>query len=488
MSQTFQQLWQVIVESKLLNVIGALLILLIGWMIAAAVGFRITVLVRRAAKKNQTSAEDMPHAECADTLAGRSAYWIIMLFAVLGCFSVLNLNAAAEPLKDFISGIARYMPNIIGALLLILAAWIMAGIIRAAVKSAMLKSKLNEKLATQLNSSDPAAIARYAANTAYYTVFLFFLPAVLNALKIYGITEPLQLMLEKVISYLPNLLAAIVICAVGLWAAAVIRRAVTGLLVISRLNLLGEKAGVSKLFGNGGLASMVGVTAYILVAIPVVISALSALKIKVLTDTVGAFFEQLLNGTSDIIGAALVIFAAVLAGGFAAGWVQELTAAFGLDCFAGSLGYKAEGKNCIKASAIAGKIAFIIIMVSAVLAACDILQFIRLAALIKSFALFGGNLLLSIAVLLIGSWLAKVAGLMLEGKCSGLVIGAARLGIIIFTLALAVSNLQIGNGIVEIAFALILGAVCVAAAVAFGIGGRDAAGKLLNDWAEKLRK
>lgn len=488
MSETLQQVWQIIVDSKMLNVIGALLILLIGWMIASGVSCRITSLVSKAAKKGENAAEDMPKVDCADTVAGKAAYYIIMIFAVLGCFSVLKLNAAAEPLKDFISEVARYMPNIIGALLLILAAWIVAGIVRTVVRNVMLKSKFNEKLSAQIGGKDPAATALYAANTAYYTVFLFFLPAVLNALKIYGITEPLQSMFEKVIAYLPNLLAAIVICAVGLWAAAIIRRAMTGLLVISRLNALGEKAGVSKLFGNGGLASMVGVTAYILVAIPVIISALSALQIEVLTKTVGGFFEQLLNGTGDVIGAALVVFASVLVGSFAAGLVQELTAAFGLDRFVEGLGFKAENKESVKASAIAGKLAFISILVMAVLAACDILQFTRLAALIKSFAAFGGNVLLSIAVLLIGTWLANVAAAMLNGKCSGLVIGAAKIGIIIFTLALAISNLQIGNGIVEIAFALILGAVCVASAIAFGIGGREAAGKLLNDWVEKLRK
>ena len=488
MTETIQQVWQIIVDSKMLNVTGALLILLIGWLIAHSTASRISNLVRKAASRQDEKSGEIPQVSYADTAAGKMAYYVIMIFAILGCFSVLKLNSAAEPLKDFISGIARYMPNIIGALLLILAAWILAGVIRAVVKNALLKSKLNEKLAAQINSQDPAATAQYAANTAYYTVFLFFLPAVLNALKIYGITEPLQSMFEKVIAYLPNLAAAAVICWIGLWAAAIIRRAVTGLLVISRLNALSEKAGVSKLFGNGGLAAMVGVTAYILVAIPVMISALSALQIEVLTNTVGAFFEQLLNGTGDVIGASLVIFASVLAGGFAAGLVQELTAAFGLDSFVEGLGFKSGNKENIKASAIAGKLAFISILVMAVLAACDILQFVRLAALIKSFAVFGGNVLLSIAVLLIGSWLAKVAAAMLNGKCSALVIGATKLGIIIFTLALAISNLQIGNGIVEIAFALILGAVCVAAAVAFGIGGREAAGKLLNDWAEKLRK
>ena len=48
--------------------------------------------------------------------------------------------------------------------------------------------------------------------------------------------------------------------------------------------------------------------------------------------------------------------------------------------------------------------------------------------------------------------------------------------------------MNIGDRIVEIAFALILGAACVASAIAFGVGGKEAAAKLLNEWVDKLKK
>ena len=53
MSETLQQVWQIIVDSKMLNVVGALLILLIGWLIANGVASRITSLVSKAAKKGE---------------------------------------------------------------------------------------------------------------------------------------------------------------------------------------------------------------------------------------------------------------------------------------------------------------------------------------------------------------------------------------------------------------------------------------------------
>lgn len=490
MCDFFKQLWQMIVDSNLLNVLGAVVILVIGWLIALLVSRKISALIHKlnARKTVLPDGTEVPRINNSDTFAGKVIYYIIMIFAVLGCFSVLKMNAAAEPLKDFVSSIATYAPNIAGALLLAVIAWIVAGIVRSVVKTALMKSKLNEQLAKQIGTEDQDSVAEYTARTIYYTVFLFFLPAILNVLKIYGITAPLQSMFEKILVYLPNLVAAVAILVIGLFVAGVVRKAVAGLVVISRLNALGESAGVSKIFGNGGLAAMVSIVAYILVAIPVVISALTTLQIKVLSDSVAGFFNKLLNATGDIIGAALIIFIAMLAGGFVASLVAQLTAAFGLDSFMEGLGFKSEGKENTKPSVIAGKLTLIAIILMAVLAACEILDFTQLAELIRKFAHFGGNVLLSIVVLLIGLWLADFASGAVKGKCNDLVTGGVKVMVIIFTVALAVSNLQIGDSIVQIAFALVLGAACVAAAIAFGVGGREAAAGLLKSWLDKIDK
>lgn len=490
MKDFFTQIWKMILDSNLLNVIGAVAILIIGWLLALAASKKTSALIHKlnARKTVLPDGTEVPQINNSDTFAGKVIYYIIMIFTVLGCFSVLKMHAAAEPLKDFASSVATYAPNIAGALLLAVVAWIVAGIVRSVVKTAMLKSKLNDHLAAQIGATDQDAVAEYTAKTCYYTVFLFFLPAILNVLKIYGITAPLQAMFEKVLTYIPNLIAAGAILAVGLFVAGIVRKAVAGLIIISRLNAFGESAGVSKVFGNSGLAGMVGIVAYILVAIPVVISALTALQIKVLSDSVAGFFNKLLEATGDIIGAALIIFAAVLAGSFAASLVTQLTAAFGLDRFLEGLGFKSDKENSTAPSVIIGKLTLITIIAMAVLAACEILEFAQLAELIRNFVHFGGNVLLSIVVLLIGLWLANFAASAVKGKCNELVTGAIRVSVIILTVALAVSNLKIGDSIVQITFSLILGAACVAAAIAFGIGGRETAAALLKSWMEKINK
>ena len=179
----------------------------------------------------------------------------------------------------------------------------------------------------------------------------------------------------------------------------------------------------------------------------------------------------------------------MLAGAFAASLVTQLTAALGLDRFLESLGFKSENKEKSTApSVIVGKLTLVAIIAMAVLAACEILEFTQLAELIRNFVHFGGNVLLSVVVLLIGLWLANFAAAAVKGKCNELVTGAIRVSVIILTVALAVSNLKIGDSIVQITFSLILGAACIAAAIAFGIGGRETAAALLKSWMDKINK
>ena len=70
-----------------------------------------------------------------------------------------------------------------------------------------------------------------------------------------------------------------------------------------------------------------------------------------------------------------------------------------------------------------------------------------------------------------------------QGKPSSEIISTfVRWGIIALATAVGLRFMGLANDIIAIAFGLILGAVAVAVAIAFGIGGRDAAKRLLDRW------
>jgi hypothetical protein len=63
--------------------------------------------------------------------------------------------------------------------------------------------------------------------------------------------------------------------------------------------------------------------------------------------------------------------------------------------------------------------------------------------------------------------------------------GISRWAIIIFAVLISLGELGIGTLLVTTTFNIILGGVCLALALAFGLGGKDAAAKLLNDYMKR---
>lgn len=85
-----------------------------------------------------------------------------------------------------------------------------------------------------------------------------------------------------------------------------------------------------------------------LVAIPVVISALNALQIEALTNSVSRFFDMILNATGNVIGAGVLILAAFIVGGVAAGIVAQLFEGFGFDRLVAALGFASKSDKAVK--------------------------------------------------------------------------------------------------------------------------------------------
>jgi hypothetical protein len=64
----------------------------------------------------------------------------------------------------------------------------------------------------------------------------------------------------------------------------------------------------------------------------------------------------------------------------------------------------------------------------------------------------------------------------------------ARIAIVSFTGAMALQQIGVAPTIVNLAFGLLLGSVAVAAAVAFGLGGREVAAEQLREWMQMFKQ
>lgn len=466
-------------DTHLLCIICGIAILLIGWGVSLWIA-------RKAAALFHCCRHTDKKCSCGriSKIIGNVIFYISLLIVLFWAFSVMHLDFAATPLQEFVTAVIAYLPHIAGALLLLAAAWIIAGIASSLTGTIISRSKLENKIAAHTGHKDSGRAAELAAKTVFYVVILFFIPAILDALEITGITEPLRIMMEKILFFLPNLLTAAVILVAGLMLANLVRKAARGISALCGADMLGEKAGLATYFGKNRLASAIGIAAYLLIALPVIIAALSVLQMDALTGSIAGFLTKLLNASGNILGAFLLIFAGLIGGGFISALCANILKKIGFDRFIGRAANR-DFSTGSTPSYFAGKIIFLALMVLVLLAVCDILGFAKLAEILVIFAVFGGNLLLSAIILAIGFYLAEFISAMLRDKIAPPALLILKSAVIFFTIALALGNLNLGNSIVMLGFTLILGAVCIAAAIAFGIGGREAAAKWLNDHINK---
>jgi hypothetical protein len=140
-------------------------------------------------------------------------------------------------------------------------------------------------------------------------------------------------------------------------------------------------------------------------------------------------------------------------------------------------------------SALVGYLVTIAIMLFAAMEAADLLGFGALTLLISRFAVAAGQVLVGLLIFAIGLYFSYLADRVIRssGAAQSKVLAtAARVAIIVFAAALALREMGIAESIVNLAFGLLLGAIAVAVALAFGLGGREAAARQIERWRQDV--
>jgi len=474
------------------NLIGALVILVVGWIIALIVSAIVRGLLRRTELDNKLAnwitgreGEEAPDVERG---VGRVVFWLIMILVLIAFFQVLGLTLVIDPLNQLMSQVLQFLPQLIGAGILLLIAWIIASVLRLVVTRVLSAAKLDERIGSQVGAAEEKGIAltRMIGDVVYWLIFLLFLPAILGALNLEGLLEPVQTMLNKFLGFLPNLIAAVLIGVIGWFVARVISRIVTSLLAATGGDRFSDRLGIAP------LSKIVGLIVYILIIIPVLIAALNALELEAITQPASSMLNLILGAIPTIFAAAVVVTIAYMVGKVVTGLVTDLLTGLGFNAIPSQLGISkelTEGKRT--PSELVGYLVLVAIMLFAIFEASNLLGFESLSELMKELTILGGHILLGLIILGIGLYLATLASKAIQASGTvqaSFLAGIARVAIILLAGSIAIRYMGLANEIVNLAFGLILGAIAIAAAVAFGIGGRNIAARKLEEWFSSKRE
>ena len=465
------------------QLLGALAIVVLGWLIA--------VLVRAAARKslgfvgvNHRFGKLTGTGVDIEGAVALALFWVVILLTLVAVFNSLNLAMVSGPFSAFTTQLFEYAPRLLGGLVLALVGWLVASVVRALTQKLLDKTTLDDKLSAH---ADMAPMSEGLAGALFWLVILLFVPAILGALQLDGLLDPLRSMVTKTLDMLPNAVAALVIGGVGWILATVLRKLTTHLSRAAGIDKLGSRAGLAEAVQ---LSSVVGLLVFIAVFLPSLIAALDALKIEAISRPATDMLGKLMLAVPNIVAASLILVITWLVASFASQLLASLLAALGFDTLPARV-QLAHAFEKTSASRTVGRVVLFFAMLFATVEAAAQLGFAQVSDIVASFIRFGGDILLGSAILVIGFWLANLAHDAIDRASGARTQGLARIGryaILALVIAMGLRAMGIADDIVNLAFGLTLGAVAVAFALSFGLGGREAAGKLMDHWLARWRK
>ncbi|MBQ8955847.1 MAG: mechanosensitive ion channel [Lachnospiraceae bacterium] len=390
---------------------------------------------------------------------------------------------------DLLYSFFEAIPNVVWAVLLLVVAWIAASICRNIVKKIMRRFFERNSASTPMEvKASSAGTIEIVGNLVFAVIFFLFLPGALEHLGMYSVTEPITTTVTKFLTFLPNIIAAIILIAFGIFLAKLISQIVNTLLKKTKFDTLQEKVNITPKEGSA-FSDIVSKIVYALILVVFVVAGIQVLGISAIsepaTEMVGVIFKFI----PSLFAAIILIVFGIFLGRLTGGLVQSILAGTGIDKFSKET-YQNGNENATPASKIISSVVTVVIDIIFVVSGIKILGIDVLTEV--------GNVIISYmpsvlaaCLILLAAWAASVwvqkAIVKVYPNAASIAL-IARIVIMVLAGFMAVSQLGISQRIIETLFIGICAAIAIAFALAFGLGGRDWAKKKLDDMSANTQK
>ncbi|MBE0425320.1 MAG: mechanosensitive ion channel [Nitrospirae bacterium] len=494
--ETFVQQITQLTGAYVPQLVGAVAVLILGWFIALVIAAAVRNILHRTTLDNRIAkwiaSEEKAQTMNVEKSISKGVFYLLMLFVLVAFFQILGITLITEPLNNFLNRLFEFVPQLLGAVVLILIAWVVARVMKLFVTKLLSATNLDERLSGKAGiEKEKLPLTKTLSDAIYWLVFLLFLPAILSTLGLIGLLSPVQSMLNKVLNFLPNLITAAVILFAGWFVARIIQKIVIRLLDSIGTEKLSERVGLTSILGKQSLSNIIGLIIYVLILIPVLVAALNALQLDALTQPASKMLEMITTAIPNIFVASLILVLSYIIGRVVSNLVSNLLSGIGFNAILAKLGMGkevTEGK--MTPSAIVGYLVLLGILLFAIMEAANQLAFEQLSTLISQFILLAGHIILGLIIFAIGLFLANFVGkaiLTSNTAQAKLLALSARLAILVLAGAMSLRQMGLANDIINLTFGLLFGAIAVAVAIALGLGGREIAAREIEEWVNSIK-
>lgn len=373
------------------------------------------------------------------------------------------------------------------AILVLILAFVVAAIAKSLIEKLLKHTKLADLKRTDKNGQENTGMKtiELIGKLVQLIVFLLFVPGIFEILGMTQVTAPILALLNTVWGYVPNILFAIIILWIGFYIAKLVRELLVPILNKLEVNRLQKIAGI-QVNEQGELSNTLAYIVYVLILIPVIISTLSVLNIRAISDPAIAMLSTVFNYIPSILAALIIIVIGWILAKFIGNIITRLIESSGLDA---KLAELTGTKNpTFSLSNVTGKTVEVILVIFFIVESFATLHLGVLTSIGTSIIAYMPYALAAFIIfaicVLIGSIVSNVF------KKNGHPAVGSMFKYLIYIIGgfMILNQLGIARTLVDSTFILIVAALAVAFAIAFGVGGRDFAKSVLAELQVKIKK
>lgn len=385
-----------------------------------------------------------------------------------------------NPIENFLnSGFGAALK----AVLLLIIAFIVAALCKSLVVKLLNKTKLRDYQTKNGTVNEGSNAITLIGKLVQLVVFLLFVPGIFEILGMTQVSAPILTLLNQLWGYVPKILGAVVILWIGFYAAKLVRELLIPVFDKLQVNRLQKYAGI-EVNEQGRLSNTLAYIVYVLILIPVIITALYVLDIRAISDPAIAMLSVIFNYIPNILAALVIIAIGWVLARFIGTIVARLIAASGLDAKLAELTDNKDSKYDL--SNIAGKTIEVILVIFFVVESFRTLKLGVLTNIGIAVIRYMPMALTAFLIFVIAAFVAGIAFKALKNSDHPAAAVLVKYLIYVVAAFLILNQLGIARTLVDSTFILAVAAIAVAFAISFGIGGRDFAHNMLALLEKKM--
>ncbi|MBR3325377.1 MAG: mechanosensitive ion channel [Clostridia bacterium] len=298
------------------DVVAALIILILAFATATLVKYLISKLMKTVKIDflfSKAKIEEERREKTKDFIA-KLFYFITFILWMPGFFERLGMNGVASPIINMMNIVLAYLPNIIGAILLLIVGLFIAKTVKELLIPLFKKLKIDQYLKkVGVDSKNEISVAEVFANTVYVLILIPIVIGALNVLHIDAISNPAISMLDTILAYIPKIILALVIFFVGKFIAKIVFALLEKLFESIGLDKISDKVFTTTGTNVNKNVSLSKILAYIVqyvILILFTVQALNVIELEVLTKIGSTIIAYLPYAVSGILMLGIAILLA----------------------------------------------------------------------------------------------------------------------------------------------------------------------------------